>query len=188
MTARAERGFSLIEIMAALAIFGIVAVMAQQALMLAIRSESRVSERRAALALLQRAVTQMARDIENIAPRAVGNEPAMIVAEGALTLTRGGTPNPAGLLRSGFQRVRYALSEEGLERTVWRVLDPAPDQSPHARTLLPGATGFRVRVWSGGAWQGAWPGIDPSPVLPRGVETEIDTDTFGTVRRVVSLP
>ena len=208
-----QTGFTLIELLAAVAIFAVLALMTQQALMAALSTEGRLSVRRSELADLQRAVTVLGRDLENVAPRAVRDsdgEPlalfAIEVGGEGLVFTRGGLPNPAGLPRSGYQRVRYVFngSTEGIERHVWRRIDPAPLQSAEVETLLGGVEGVRFRVWADeGGWRDAWPEPedpdalkedpdtpkDPDTLvrLPEGIEVVLQTRRFGLVRRVVSL-
>ena len=196
----ASGGFALIELLVAVAIFAVLAVMTQQALVATLLAETRLSVQRSDLAELLRAVTVLGRDLENIAPRGIrgsreGSEPVLMLgADGrTLTFTRGGLPNPAGLPRSGFQRIHYALGRggEGIERRVWRLLDPAPAQKPVVEILIPDVVRMRFRVWSReGEWQSTWP--DPEDPgtrsrLPEGIEAVLETRRFGTIRRVVSL-
>ena len=201
MTPRSHQaGFTLVELLAAVAIFAVLAVMTQQALVVALTSETRLTLRRSDLAELQRAMTVLGRDLENAAPRGVRNRAGELLpvlgleTEGeALVFTRGGLPNPAGLPRSGFQRVRYALggSGMGIERQVWRLLDPAPRQNPEVETLIDDVQRVQFRVWTReSGWRDSWP--DPeNPAtrsrLPEGIEAVLDTRRFGTLRRVVSL-
>ncbi len=196
----ASGGFTLIELLAAVAIFAVLAVMTQQALVVTLSAETRLAVRRSDLAELQRAVTVIGRDLENAAPRGIrgpreASEPVLTLGAGGetLTFTRGGLSNPAGLPRSGFQRIGYAPSRggEGIERRVWRQLDPAPAQKPEVEVLVPDVVRMRFRVWSReGEWQSTWP--DPEDPgtrnhLPEGIEAVLETRRFGTIRRVVSL-
>ena len=201
MTPRSHQaGFTLVELLAAVAIFAVLAVMTQQALVVALTSETRLTLRRSDLAELQRAMTVLGRDLENAAPRGVRNRAGELLpvlgleTEGeALVFTRGGLPNPAGLPRSGFQRVRYTLGRSGMgiERQVWRLLDPAPRQNPEVETLIDDVQRVQFRVWTReSGWRDSWP--DPeNPAtrsrLPEGIEAVLDTRRFGTLRRVVSL-
>ena len=196
----ASGGFTLIELLAAVTIFAVLAVMTQQALVATLSAETRLSVRRSDLAELQRAVTILGRDLVNAAPRGIrgrreASEPVLVLgAEGrTLTFTRGGLPNPAGLPRSGFQRISYALGRggEGIERRVWRRLDPVPAQKPKMEVLVPDVVRVRFRVWSReGEWRHTWP--DPEDPgtwnhLPEGIEAVLETRRFGTIRRMVSL-
>ena len=196
----AQSGFTLIELLAAVTIFGVLAVMTQQALMATLSTESRLSVRRLELMGLQRAVTILGRDLENIAPRGVrGSDgapyPALSIEAGgeALVFTRGGLPNPAGLPRSGFQRIRYSInrSSGGIERQIWRRVDPAPLQRAETETLLDGVEHVRFRVWTRqSGWRDTWPDPDrpaTSKQLPEGIEAVLETRRFGLIRRVVSL-
>ena len=195
-----QAGFTLVELLAAVAIFAVLAVMTQQALVVAFTSETRLSLRRSELAEIQRAMTVLGRDLENAVPRGGrdrrgGRLPVLALeTEGeALVFTRGGLPNPAGLPRSGFQRVRYALGSDdrGIERQVWRLLDPAPGQPPDVETLLDDVERVQFRVWTrDGGWRNTWPNPDRPATrsrLPEGIEAVLETRRFGTLRRVVSL-
>ena len=197
---RHQCGFTLVELLAAVAIFAVLAVMCQQALVVTLSLESRLSLRRSELAAVQRAVTVLGRDLENAAPRGVRDRqgellPVLALEAGgeALIFARGGLPNPAGLAKSGFRRVRYAVSteDEGMERQVWQRLDPAPGQAPAVETLLAGVERVRFRVWTrDDGWRSIWPDPeDPATRtrLPDGIEAVLETRRFGTLRRVVSL-
>ena len=196
----ASAGFSLVELLAALAIFAVLAVMTQQALVATLMTQTRASVRRADLASLQRAVTLVGRDLENVAPRGVrgangAREPFLILENGGetLTFTRGGLPNPAGLRRSGFQRIRYVLGRDGrgLERWVWPRLDPVAGQRPQVEVLYKDIEGVRFRVWTERSrWRTRWPNpedLNTRMRLPEGIEAILDTSRFGTIRRLVSL-
>ncbi len=192
-------GFSLIELLIALALFAVIAVMTQQALLFAFSAETGLNDRRAGFLALQRAVARMVQDIANAAPRPIRNAngdmvPLLRLAEDGrlLEFTRGGLPNPAQLRRSNFQRVLYAHVEEdgALERRVWRMLDPAPEAKPAVEAMLEGVEALAFRVYADDAWREEWP--DPARPqtqnrLPRGVEVVITTERWGRIRRVVSL-
>ena len=198
--AAAQAGFTLVEMLAAVAIFGVLAVMTQQGLMVTMSTDSRLALRRAELAQLQRAVTMLGRELENAAPRTVRGRdgephPAMEIEGGsdALIFTRGGLPNPTGRARSGFQRIRYAVdrSSRSFERQVWRRVDPAPLQRPDTVTLLDGVERVRFRVWTPeSGWRDTWPDPEDPQTrnrLPEGIEAVLETRRFGVIRRVVSL-
>ena len=206
---RPEAGFTLIELLAATAILAIIALSAVLSLRLAPGETpaARMDELARAVRFLQeeamytrRNFAFLGRDLENAAPRGVRDRAGELLpvlaleTEGeALIFTRGGLPNPAGLPRSGFQRVRYALgrSGRGIERQVWRLLDPAPRQKPEVETLIDDVQRVQFRVWTReSGWRDSWP--DPeNPAsrarLPEGIEAVLDTRRFGTLRRVVSL-
>ena len=197
---RGTAGFTLIELLAAMAIFAVLAVMVQQALIVSLTTESRLADRRGQLAALQRGVMLIARDLQNIAPRAVrdsaGNfEPVLALDESGegLTLTRGGVPTPALLPRSGFQRIRYTIADDGrgVERRVWGRLDPAPGAEPRVDRVLEDARSVRFRVWApASGWQTVWPDPDVPATrsrLPDGIELVLETERWGQLRRVVSL-
>jgi general secretion pathway protein J len=192
-----QAGLSLIELVAALAIFAIVAVMTQQGVAMLIRVSEVTDRNRAALTEVQRTVTRMARDLESTARRPILTEdgqvapPLLIADEGRLLeFTRGGLDNPAALPRSNFQRIAYrwtpgAAGRGALERLVWPQVDRygAPADA-ETEVLLDDVADFTARAWTADT---GWTPLWRENGLPQGVDVSFDVLGFGRIRRVVSL-
>lgn len=196
---RRNRGFTLLELLVALGIFGIMSVMAYGGLASVIDTRDQVSKSMERLADLQRAVHRMQADIESAQQRPVRDEFGDLRAallwdpsQHGLELTRGGWRNPLTLPRSSMERVAYFLEEDRLMRRSWRVLDRAQDSAVIDTELLDQVEDLRIRFLAeGDEWQEAWPPpniIQDNPPLPRAVEIIIETRDWQDIRLLLRLP
>src|SRR3974390_2663146 len=125
------RGFTLVELLVAMFIAAIMFSMGYGAIKQALNTHESLKEQQAHLLELQNAVRVLEQEFVQLAPRpvrqAVGNEPAQPALAGGITSTQGsltrptggvppivaftraGWANPAGLQRTGLQRVAYFL-------------------------------------------------------------------------------
>jgi len=205
---RAQLGFTLIEVLLAMAIMGFVAVVAYTGLSTAITA-AEVNETHATrLAEIQIAITLLERDVRHTTPRAVVDEYGNIqgallggvFAQYPLQLTRIGWDNPRNLRRGEIQRVRYYLEDNELWRQSWAVLDQINEQeSEQLVMLIDEVEDFRVRFLSrrssgGGAnagsvtgeWVEEW-NSGSGNQMPQAVEFVVDIESFGEVRRVIEI-
>jgi general secretion pathway protein J len=202
-------GFTLVEVLVAVAIFALIGVMAAQILTRILDAQARTTERGARLVALQRAVQRLERDLLQVSDRGIRDgfgdaQPALrLQLPGVLSFTRDGWRNPLGLPRSELQRVEWRLGEDGtLERAFWTVLDRAEDSEAIVQRILADTEAFAVTVIDaeGAEWE-AWPpgeadsgyvplpGEDPAE-LPGAVALRIDLDAapFGRIERLMPLP
>lgn len=116
-----QRGFTLIEIMIALGIFALVAVMVSTALFGIFNARDRIKLQNARLARIQYALTIMEHDLQQIVP----DHPKRFVAGliGSTTeivFTHAGYINPdSAEPRSTLQRLHYRVESGKLIRSVW---------------------------------------------------------------------
>lgn len=182
----ASHGFTLVELLVALAIFAIMSALAYGGLRSVLDSHQMVRERAAELERLQTAFLLMGRDLEQAVPRPVRDELGDPVAalrtpperERAVAFTRTGHANPANERRSHLQRVGYGLRDGELVRYAWPHLDRVQGMEPVVMPLLSEVTGlaFRFRDRQG-EWRPQWPppGSGPeAPALPLAVELELE--------------
>lgn len=193
------RGFTLLELLVAVALLAVIGAMAYGGLDSVMASRTGIEARLAAIAELQRAVGLLERDLAMAAPRAIrdgfgGKESAMMsrpVAGRRLSLTRGGPRQPPGVERSSLQRVDYGLVGRTLVRSHWRQLDRTPGAAPLTTELLEGVEGLNFRFLDQrGDWHGDWPPAGEegtSERLPAAVEVRLQHERWGGLRRVVAV-
>ncbi|MGQ5523418.1 type II secretion system minor pseudopilin GspJ [Chitinimonas sp. PSY-7] len=192
-TPRRVRGFTLIEILVALAVFSVLAVIAYQGVArmastkLVLDADNRKwRELTVALARFDEDFSQAAnrqwRDEGGISLPAVRGSAGAIDSNGAqLELVRfdGGQ-----LIHLG-----YRLRENTLELLLWPSLDLAPRSAPTALPLLEKVSRFQVRFLDENSqWQLSWPQGSKNEVLPRGVELVLTLQSGETITRLFVLP
>lgn len=193
----ASRAFTLLELLAAVAVFSVMAALAYGGLrgVMDAREDTSAAARR--LGDLQLAVSLLSRDIQQGAARPIRGPygdvgPALAGSERGLELTRAGHANPTGARRSTLERVRWGMEAGDLVRWSWPVLDRAPSTRPAERRLLDGVTSLHFRYHFRGRWHDSWPpprlGELPPESLPRAVEFSVELDDWGRVTRVALLP
>lgn len=197
-----QRGFTLIEIMVAVAIFSIMSVIAWSALSASLSNAEMLTERMDRLQAVQRAVRYMANDVALAAPRSVRSElgdtqrPALlssITADFALEVTHGGWSNPAGLPRGTQQRSAYRLEEDELVRYHWNVLDRTYSNEPVATVLLDNVESLYFNFYSATDQPSqVWPpqgagGGGQLRERPRAVEIVISLTDVGEITRLIEV-
>lgn len=199
-----QRGFTLLEVLIAITITGLIGVGTYQLFNSTMRTQSVMEEKAAKLERMQRAMTFISRDFQQLVPRPVRNGYGDL--EYALTnrnnlylieMTRLGWRNPMLARRSELQRVTYELSDEGkLLRSYYPVLDRAQENEPVTQELLDEIEEFRIRFLDeNNEWHDEWP-LEPMlgennqvglVALPKAVRIEFVHQTFGTVYRLYDI-
>ncbi len=197
-----NKGFTLIEVLVALAIFGILSVIAYMALGQTLSNADLLTDRMERLKAIQMTIRYLDSDLMQAAPRPVrdvlgdGYVPAVrtsLASEFALEVTHGGWSNPAGLPRGTLQRSAYRLEDGELIRYHWRVLDRTINNEPIATVLLDGVDSIVFRYLGGGdEATEQWPPINtPGPagfrLRPRAVEIVLTLTDEGEIRRLVEV-
>lgn len=199
-------GFTLVEILVAMAIAAILATMAFSAMNEAMQNRERIRQAQERLVGLQFMMRSLVQDFSQLVPRPVrmpigeDYEAAVLGRSGAfaeVVLTRAGWTNPAGLPRSSLQRVRYQVRDGVLYRDYWLALDVQLEPEPVQRALIDGVEAFTIRYMNDGRqWQDNWPPPQPNAGdqmrykrwRPVAVEITLRLRDWGTITRIVEVP
>lgn len=193
-----QRGFTLLELLVAAAIFAVMAALAYAGLDGVLRGRTTIEGHLVRLHELQQAYVVMQRDFTQATPRTVrdalgGTLPALHgnAQEEAVGLTRAGYPNPAGMRRGHLLRIRYQLEGSRLLRLDWPELDRAPGVKPDTAVLLKHVRRLSFQyIDASGQTQLTWPPAGVSPtVLPSAVRVTFQIKGMnGSVRWLFVLP
>jgi general secretion pathway protein J len=187
-------GFTLVEMLVALFIFGLLAAAGVTVMAFAIDSQAQVRAHTDRTAEFQRMRAILKADLAQAAPRrtrALDGQPApfAFVGGGAggavLILTRRGWENSDGRPRASLQYVEYRLVEDRLERATRPALDGAPLGPP--QILYEGVTSLQPTFLSRGAWTPTWLG-DPLTQLPDAVRLDMELEGFGPIAQLFVVP
>ena len=196
------RGFTLLEVLVAIAIFAFVGVMALSGYTQLQKQTEYQQQRLERVREVQRAVQTLAQDLIQIEPRSIrepiGDQhiPAVLAGESVeykIEFTRAGWTNTAGLARPNLQRVAYRLDQDGLWRDHWRVLDRTQTSEPVRVRLLSGVRAVTFRFLSPSReWIDRWPQPGGNPAeqeraRPAAVEVTLELEDWGQIRRVVEV-
>jgi len=135
------RGFTLLEMVVAVAIFAIMATIAYTGLNHTIRVGNQVGESNRQLSELQFALSYFSSDWLQVSPRKVRNqygdeESNIIIGDNSVSFTRSGWANLLQRKRSNLQRVQYLVVDSKLVRRHWISLDQGIGEEPLDNVLL----------------------------------------------------
>jgi general secretion pathway protein J len=208
------RGFTLVEVLVAMAITALVAVVSYSALSAALASAERLRVSAQRAQEIGQVMAMLSRDIRQTASRTVIDEfgqrtPAVMggeLARDMLTVTRAGWHNSTGAPRGTLQRVDWWLEEETLWRGYFPVLDITPGTERIETAVLDGVERFEVRFLPNVAaleinrddvidrrnWEDSWVAdlSQPDQGLPPPVAVEVTMEVsgLGEVTRLYVLP
>jgi general secretion pathway protein J len=178
---RGQRGFTLVELMVALFIFGVLAAAGVMLLSNSVTAQGVVKAHLDDMALIQRASAAMSADLAQATARISRNEEGKFVpafwAQSAdenqplVRFVRGGWSNLDGAPRSTLQKVEYWYADGSLERRGYSMLDGAVAGEPSPLLESIDAVTMRYRDEKGD-WRDNWQPTQPD-LLPRAVEMVI---------------
>lgn len=199
-------GFTLIEVMIAVTIMAMIAIMTGQAFSTAITSSEATQEAIDRISKVDRVWVLLETDLRNAIPAVPEVQgqpliPAVFVdpsEEYRLTVLRGGYANPLRLPRTEMVRVGYRFQED--ENTLWRDtwvnIADNDERNAKPRKVLEGIEEVVIRALPGrsnatvsaGPWSDKWPALGiPQDELPGAIEVTLKLEDFGEVRRVYFL-
>ncbi len=198
-----SRGFTLLEVLIAVAIFVIVGAMAMGGYNELAAQTRTLEANNARSRQVQAAVQRMVRDFATLEPRPVREplgeayRPALrsdARSEVLAELTHSGWSNPAGTPRSTLQRVSYRIDDEGrLRREYWYVLDRTLSVEPVSAVILDKVERVALRFMdNNGRWHEQWPPLgysapDAQRIRPIAVEITLELEDWGEIKRLVEV-
>lgn len=194
-----QPGFTLVELLVALAIFAVISALAYRslaALLDAREALERDSRKWRDVALF---VGRFERDLGAVVPRLASGPSGTPLAPVSSLLDLGGaTAKGLAVTRSGAllnqnalaapQRVAYRFLEGRVERLAWPAADSAPRAEPVATPVLETVRALEFRFLVNGEWRPDWGLPGAGAVLPAAVEVAVTLDSGERVTRLVALP
>jgi len=192
-----NKGFTLLEILIALAIFAIISLILSSALHNILGNQSRVEEHNQEFTQLQLTLLLLSRDIEQSVNRPIINsfgleENAFLGNSQQITFTHTGYNNPNNQeRRSTLQRSRYRFENGMLIRETWPVLDQSPHTQPVKRILLKHISDLRFSFLNQeGRFEKLWPSANDKQKtpLPRAVKIYLSVKKWGNITQLYLIP
>ena len=191
----ASSGFTLLELLVAVALFAVVAVLAYGGLDQIARQGGDLEAESARLADVQRAVDRLVSDLRAATPRPIrdastGRVPALLGAAQSIEFTRGGYGNRLAQPRAELERVGYRLEGNQLLRLHFAALDRPSSLPERNDQLLDGVVELRLSYRdTGGRELAGWPDARSSNAsLPAAVMLRLRLDDYGDIERLIELP
>jgi general secretion pathway protein J len=116
-------------------------------------------------------------------------QPALLIENDTLELTRAGYANRLAQARAELERVQWSLDDEALVRWRHPVLDRSGSARPEEHARLENVSAWRVEALSlDGRWVARWPEPgEAEEALPRALRVRFDVEGFGRIERVLEL-
>lgn len=191
---RAARGLTLIELLVAVAIFGVLSAFAYRALTVVLESRDRIEQQDRKWREIALFFARLEQDVAASVPRPVrdpGNvfSPALVGGTGdaAVMLTRTGFAADPGATDPP-RRIAYRLRGGVVELLSWNTLDRAPRSEPRTIAILRNVSALDLRYLDRrGQWHAVWPPAGTASLqteMPAGIEVGI---TLASGERITRL-
>ena len=194
-----NKGFTLVELLVALAIFALIAGFAYRSLQSMLDSRDALQAETRKWRDIALFVGRMERDLSAVlvTPTAPGITRRMMPISQAVPRTPQMLGEGLVLMRSGSvlqenplaapQRVGWRLNGNTVERLTWSSLDASPREEPAAIAVLGSVTALDFRFLDpNGEWRRNWTG-SPTPA-PTAIEVTLKLSSGETITRLVDLP
>ena len=192
-------GFTLLELLVAVAIFAVLSAMAYGGLRNVIDNSQQTEIAMLRLQQVQLAMLKVSRDLTQLSQRSIRDEYGntsnyILTGQGDdifIEFTRGGRRNPAEMLRSHLQRVAYKIEENTLSRLHWPQLDRTQEMLPYESVLLEEVESASIRFLdNNNEWHNEWPPLsatgqlDGSSVALSAIEFTVTLQDWGELVRI----
>ncbi|ROL66240.1 type II secretion system protein GspJ [Pseudomonas chlororaphis] len=197
-----QQGFTLLEVVVAIALFSLLGLASYQLLDRVMRSDQRIGLHEQQLRDLQRAMSLFERDLVQARRQPLVDDPshsqALLSQPDGLRLVRGGWSNPLEHARSNLLQVSHRW-QDGVWLRETRALSQ-PMAVPGAQQRPAGPSSQQQQLLSGvqlkylryidslSQAHEHWPVGSESLSLPAALEIELDAPGYPQVRRVILLP
>lgn len=167
-----RNGFTLLEMLVALLIFGMIAAAGVGLLRFSVDAQAATKTRLQAIASERRVVALIASDTAQAVPRITRNpagDPVQAFdgGPGGFTLVRAGLDALDDMSRPSLQKIAYSVEGGRVTRQTWPMLDGAEPGPP--ATLVDHVASVTLRYRSQDGWRDVWDPIRPD-LLPRAIE------------------
>lgn len=189
-----QRGFTLLEVLIAMALFSLLGLACYQLLERVLHSERRIEQHEQQLRSLQRALGIFERDLAQAIVHPLDDDlsrrQALIGRADNLRLVRGGWSNPLDQARSDVLQVSHRWENGQWLRDYHSPTGQAPGPGEvRQQRLLDGVQLKHLRyIDASGAAHSAWPALGLPLSLPQAIEIELDAPGYPDMRRVILLP
>lgn len=192
-------GFTLLELLVAVAIFAVLSAMAYGGLSNVIDNSQRTELSMQRLQQIQLAMLKISRDFTQLSQRGIRDEYGnpnnyILTGEGGdifIEFSRGGRRNPAELQRSHLQRVAYKLEENTFSRLYWPHLDRTQEMQPYENVLLEDVEDASIRFLDdSNEWHNEWPPLSATgqpgdtSVALSAIEITLELHDWGELVRI----
>ncbi len=192
------RGFTLIEMIVAVAVFAVLGTLAYGGLNQVLKGQNLLQTSSNQLKDLQLTFRYLEKDINQLVNRPIRNQyqdlqPAFVGDEDkAMSFTHAGWRNPGNLARSKLQRVSYELLDNTLKRYTWGQLDGAIAEEYFTTDLLDGVESIKLRYFGIGRWHERWPPLNTANNqeigVPTAMEMIIKVNSIDEIKRIFVAP
>jgi general secretion pathway protein J len=193
--ANPRRGFTLLEVLLAIAIVALIAALGYRALAALSDSETRLTAEATRWRTLDLFFARLEGDLRQAMPRparlSYALAPALLASADAagnslLEFSRAG-PEFALETGSAGQRLAYRLRDGAVEVLYWASYDRPRGLDPTAYPLLSGVARFQiVYLTQAGTWADSWPVSGEAP-LPRAVKVDLTLTSGEAIERWLAL-
>ena len=201
-TKQSPHGFTLLELLVAVAIFSVLSAMAYGGLRNVIDNSQQTDLAMQRLQEVQLAVLKISRDFSQMTQRSIrdeyGNRQDYLLSgvggDIFIEFSRNGRRNPAELQRSHLQRVAYKLEENQLYRLDWPHLDRPQEMQPYESVLLTDVEAVSIRFLdTNNEWHDQWPPLNANlqagdiNELLSAVELTLELTDWGEIMRIYRI-